>query len=214
MAAEECAVHHQKEKKEKRYQTIYCFIIGIFFTAGLIVLITWLVLNPKNPRFMIQDATFYNFSVTSSPDLFTCVFQVTIISHNPNDRLGIYYENLKASAHYRDQIISLPTSIPPTYQGHHDSNIWSPFIEGISTPISPYNVYALNQDQASGAIPMTIKINGDLMWKALSRKFSNKGLHVTCRALIPYGSEIRDSLAAGTRTSIKYPLSVNCRVDV
>lgn len=200
-------------ESKKLKQIIIGSILGVFFIVGLICFITWRVLITKDPRFMIQDATFYNFSVSSSPDLFTSVFQVTINSHNPNDKVGIYYKNLKASAHYRDQIISLATSIPPTYQGHHDSNIWSPFIEGISTPISSYNVYALNQDQARGAIPITIKIDGDLRWKALSRKLSKYDLHVTCPAIIPYGSEIRDSLAAGTRTSIKYPLSVNCRVN-
>ncbi|KAK1397252.1 hypothetical protein POM88_007158 [Heracleum sosnowskyi] len=203
--------NHEEIQWGRLWTWFYRSVIALIIIFGVISLITRLVLNPKNPRFTIQDATLYNFSVSSSPDLFTSVFQVTINSHNPNGKLGLYYKNLNAFATYRDQIVSEFTTIPPTYQGNNDWNIWSPFIKGINIPISPYNVYALNQDQANGVIPITIKIIGNLKWKALSRKWGDYDLHVTCRVLIPVGSQIQDSFAVGK--SIKYLLSVNCKVN-
>lgn len=80
------------------------------------VLIIWLALRPHKPRFVLQDATVYDFNVSSYPSLLTSTFQVTVVCRNPNARIAIYYDKLAAYASYRDQQITLRTRIPPSYQ--------------------------------------------------------------------------------------------------
>ncbi|GMG98418.1 hypothetical protein Nepgr_000258 [Nepenthes gracilis] len=56
--------------------------------------------------------------------------------HLPGHRLDeepkrpdrVYYEKLDVYAAYRNQQITLPTLLPPTYQGHKDTVVWSPFL--------------------------------------------------------------------------------------
>ncbi|WOH06221.1 hypothetical protein DCAR_0625644 [Daucus carota subsp. sativus] len=185
---------------------VFCFIILLVF------LITWAILQPKKPRFMIQDATIYAFKISSSPDLFTSNLQVTISSRNPNSRIGIYYDKLDIYASYRDQQITYFTAAPASYQGHKTDTVWSPFVYGTSVPVAPANADALSKDQANGAISLMIKINGRVRWRVGSFISGHYHLHVSCPAYIPFGNKNGDTTMVGS--GVKYQLSQKCKVDV
>lgn len=203
MATKEC--NYEKEKGPSRR---LCAGLLIFaFVVLVVFLIIWAILQPKKPRFVLQDATFYAFNVTSAPSLFTSNIQITITSHNPNDRIGIYYDKLHAYATYRNQQITYYSSTPPTYQGHKAVNVWSPFVYGTNVPVAPFNVQALIKDQGHGAIWLTIKLNGRVRWKVGAFVSGRYHLHVSCPAYIPFGKNV-----AGVQ--VKYQLEQNCKVDV
>ncbi|XP_076952905.1 NDR1/HIN1-like protein 1 [Bidens hawaiensis] len=209
MSIKDCG--HHKDKKKKIIKRV---LIGLgIFTALvlLIFLITWAILQPKKPRFVLQDATIYGFNV-SAPVLLSSNFQVTVSARNPNSKIGIYYDKLDVFATYHSQQITYFTIIQPTYQGHKDTNIWSPFVYGTNVPVAPYNGVALSQDQSNGAISLVIKINGRVRWKVgsfISRRYH---LHVTCPAYIPFGN--KNSGIAGVVTGVKYQLAQKCSVSV
>uniref|UniRef100_A0A161ZZ54 Late embryogenesis abundant protein LEA-2 subgroup domain-containing protein n=2 Tax=Daucus carota subsp. sativus TaxID=79200 RepID=A0A161ZZ54_DAUCS len=207
MSNDEPCSHHDKKLKNRHFVIAGLVILVII---GITCLSVWLGLHPEKPRFEIPDATIHNLTLNSSPDLLSSVFQITIKSRNPNARLAFYYDNLNVFATYRDQQISLYTSIPPTYQGHEESNIWSPLLMGINVPISPWNVYALAQDQAGGTIPLVIRIMGEFRWRLVSTAIKSRAthLHVSCPAYIPCS---RSGIQGGT--SIKVPLLVDCEVS-
>lgn len=209
MSTKECSHHKSKRKKIiRRTITIILIIISIILLAALI---TWAILQPKKPRFILQDATIYAFNVTAVPNLLTSNFQVTISSRNPNSKLGIYYDQLDIYATYRSQQITYYTSLPPTYQGHKDVNVWSPFVYGTNVPVAPYNGLALSQDQANGNIGLLIKINGRIKWKVGSIMTGRYHVHVTCPAVIPFGNHNTGVVVGG---AIKYQLSTSCQVSV
>lgn len=209
MTIKECSDH--KEKRQRRIRRLCACLLVFCFIVLLVFLIIWAILQPKKPSFIIRDATIYNFKVASTPDLFTSTFQITISSRNPNENIGIYYDKLDISASYRGQQITYYTEIPPTYQGHKSVNVWSPFISGTSVPIAPFIGEALNADQASGAVQLTIKINGRVRWKVGTFVSGRYHLHVTCPVYIPCGSKSQDFIG---QTSIKYPLLASCKVSV
>lgn len=187
-------------------------ILGIIVVIVLLIFfITWAILQPKSPKFILQDATIYGFNV-SAPILLSSNFQVTVSARNPNSRIGIYYDKLDIFATYHSQQITYFTIIQPVYQGHKDINIWSPFVYGTNVPVAPYNGAALTQDQSNGAISLVIKINGRVRFKVGSFISGRYHLHVTCPAYIPFGN--KNSGIAGVVTGIKYQLATKCSVSV
>ncbi|KAJ4981650.1 hypothetical protein NE237_032487 [Protea cynaroides] len=115
-----------------------CVALGLFVLLILVViLLVWLILRPTKRQFTLQDVKVYQFNVTS-PNFLTSSIQVTVQSRNPNDKIGIYYDKLDIYASYRDQQITLPTLLLPTYEGHKGIDVWSPFVAGNSVPIAPY----------------------------------------------------------------------------
>ncbi|KAK1397254.1 VAMP protein SEC22 [Heracleum sosnowskyi] len=209
MSTKQCG--HHKDKRKKILKRVFATIFVILFILLLTFLIIWAILQPKKPRFILQDATIYAFNVTAVPNLLTSNFQVTVTSRNPNSKIGIFYDKLDIFATYRSQQITYYTTILPTYQGHKDTNVWSPFIYGNSIPVAPYNGAALSQDQSNGDIWLMIKINGKVKWKVGSFTSGHYNIHVTCPAYIPFGNR-NSGIAVGS--AVKYQLSTKCQVSV
>ena len=212
MSVKECT--HHKNKQRNFVRRLCAAFLILAFIVLLTFLITWAILQPRKPRFTLQDATIYSFNV-SAPILLSSNFQVTISSHNPNDRIGIYYDRLNTFASYHNQQITYFTGIQPVYQGHKDTNVWSPFIYGTNVPVAPYNGESLTQDQSNGAISLLIKMNGRVRWR-VGRFISGRyHIHVTCPAYIPFGNK-QNSVIPGivVGTGIKYQLSQRCKVNV
>ncbi|KAL8201621.1 hypothetical protein R6Q57_010768 [Mikania cordata] len=212
MSVKECT--HHKDRKNKLVRKLFAGFLILAFLVLLTFLITWAILQPRKPRFTLEDATIYSFNI-SSPILFSSNFQVTISSHNPNSRIGIYYDKLNVFATYKNQQITYFTGIQPVYQGHKDTNIWSPFIFGTNVPVAPYNGASLAQEQSNGGINLLIKVNGRVRWR-VGRFISGRyHIHVNCDAYIPFGNKQTSQIPGiVVGTGIKYQLSRRCGVNV
>ncbi|KAK3414294.1 NDR1/HIN1-like protein 1 [Eucalyptus grandis] len=207
-----CPHHHSGHKWRKIWRRVFKVSLVVLFIILLIVLITWAILHPHKPRFTLQDATVYAFNASANPSLLTSTFQVTISSRNPNDNIAIYYDRLDCYATYQDQQITLSTGLPPTYEDTNSVNVWSPFLSGVSVPISPYYAAALSQDQNHGYVILTIKLSGRVRWRVGS--FTSGGYHifVNCPAYITFGSK-STGIAVGNN-AVKYQLMKACDVNV
>ncbi|GER41842.1 late embryogenesis abundant protein [Striga asiatica] len=199
---------HHKNKRQKILRRLCAALLVLIF----LILIVWAVLQPHKPRFVLQDATIFSLNV-SAPNVISTTLQVTITSHNPNSRIGVYYDRLAAYATYHSQQVTYATAIPPVYQGHHDLNVWSPFLYGNNVPVAPYNGLALRQDQSAGAVRLTVKVTGRVKWRVGAFVSGRYHIHVTCSAYIPLGNG-RSSGGIVVGDGIKYQLSQGCSVSV
>ncbi|KAF8392022.1 hypothetical protein HHK36_022362 [Tetracentron sinense] len=181
---------HVRSKRINLYRLLICGIL-ILFVIILTGFLIWLILRPTKPRFTLQDATIYAFN-PSSASLLNSSIQVTIISRNPNDKLGIYYGELDVYATYRNQQITLSTKLPPTYQGHKTSKFWSPLLMSSSIPVESYIGVLLSQDQSAGMVVVNIEIDGRVRWKVGSWKSGRFHLHFRCPANITFGDRNTD----------------------
>ncbi|KAF7851916.1 hypothetical protein BT93_L1630 [Corymbia citriodora subsp. variegata] len=209
MSVKDCGKHHSKWPPRLKRFAIGLLIFN--FILLLIILLAWAIIQPHKPRFILQDVTVYAFNA-SVPNFLTSNFQVTIYSRNPNDKLGIYYDHLDTYATYHSQQITLRTSIPSSYQGHKEVDVWSPLISGTYVPVAPYNSIALTQDQSTGAVSLLIKIDGRVRWKLSTYITGKYHLHVKCPAFITFGSRTT-GISVG-ENAIKYQLVQRCSVSV
>ncbi|GMH23149.1 hypothetical protein Nepgr_024992 [Nepenthes gracilis] len=209
MSEKDCG--HQSDVKRKRIRRFLSGLLIFLFIVLLAVLITWAILQPTKPQFIIQDATVFAFNL-SAANLLTAVFQITVKSRNNNNNIAIYYDTLDAYAVYRDQQITLPTSFPPTFEDTNQQNIWSPFIYGYDVPISPYVGASLGQDRSNGEVTLMIRMDGRLRWKVGSFVTGPYRIHVYCPACITFGTASTDFLVANN--GVKYQLGGGCGVSV
>ncbi|KAH6798916.1 NDR1/HIN1-like 1 [Perilla frutescens var. frutescens] len=210
MSEKVCDHHDSYRRKVARRCGAGLLLFTFIFL--LIILLTWAIIQPKKPRFTLQDATIFNLNI-SAPNVISTTVQVTVNSRNPNARVGIYYDKMDVYATYHNQQITYYTVIPAVYQGHKEANVWSPFIYGNTVPVAPYNGAALSQDQSgAGAVNLMIRINGRVRWKVGSFISGRYHLHVTCPAYIPIGNSKNYGVVIGN--AVKYQLSQSCSVNV
>ncbi|KAI3409454.1 LEA_2 domain-containing protein [Psidium guajava] len=177
----ECQKHYGEGRR--RVQRLCAGFLVFSFLVLLVILLVWAILRPHKPRFVLQDVTVYAFNA-SVPNFLTTSLHVTISSRNPNHRIGVYYDKLDIYATYRNQQITLRASIPPSYQGHKEVDVWSPFVYGTAVTVAPFNSMALNQEQAAGTIFLMIKIDGRVRWKVGTFTSGHYHLYVKCPAYI------------------------------
>ncbi|KAJ9184561.1 hypothetical protein P3X46_004275 [Hevea brasiliensis] len=209
MSGKDCGSHGHKRRK--LFRQIFACILILLFLVLVTILLIWAILRPSKPSFVLQDVTVYAFNV-SVPNYLTSNFQITFSSRNPNDKIGIYYDRLDVYATYHSQQITLRTAIPPNYQGHKEINVWSPNVYGTAIPVAPYNSLSLSQDQSTGAVLLTIKMDGRVRFKVGTFISGKYHLYVRCPAYIQFGSRTAGIIVG--ENSVKYSLLVSCSVSI
>ncbi|KAI3412485.1 LEA_2 domain-containing protein [Psidium guajava] len=209
MTAKECG--HHEEEESRLYRRLFSLFIGLAVLVLFIIFLVFLILRPAKPAFVLRDATIYQFNASTAPGLLTTNMQVTLVSRNPNERIGIYYQKLDTYASYRGQQITLPTLLPESYQGHKEVIDWSPFLCGSAVPVSPFLTAALEQDRNAGSVLLDIKVDGRVKWKVGTWVSGKYHLHVNCPALLVF-KEPSGGIAVGP--SMKIQITQHCTVDV
>ncbi|XP_054801649.1 NDR1/HIN1-like protein 1 [Prosopis cineraria] len=202
---------HHKDKRRKIFRRIFAGILIFLLIVLVTILIIWAILRPSKPAFILQDVTVYAFNA-SVPNFLTSNFQVTLSSRNPNDKIGIYYDRLDAYVSYQNQQITYRTSIPPSYQGHDEVDVWSPFVYGTNVPVAPFNFVTLSQDQSNGNVLVIIKIDGRVRWKVGAFISGRYHIYVRCPAFITFGPR-SNGIVVG-ENAVKYQLVQRCTVSV
>ncbi|KAK7392676.1 hypothetical protein VNO78_21120 [Psophocarpus tetragonolobus] len=202
--------HHKGKKRRLFVQVFWCLIVFIFIVL-LTILIIWAVLRPSKPSFLLQDVTVFAFNATT-PNFLTSSFQVTLISRNPNDRIGVYYDRLEIYASYRSQQITYRTAIPPTYQSHKEINIWSPFVFGNNIPVAPFIFDTLASDQTNGLVAINVRADGKVRFKVGAFNSGRYNLHIRCRAIISFGP--RKTGVVVEQNVIKFQVFQPCSVSL
>ncbi|WRX17723.1 Late embryogenesis abundant protein [Theobroma cacao] len=143
---------------DKSYKKIFFAFSSFFSTVLAFIFLIWLILHPAKPQFSLREADIYQLNL-SGPHLLNSSIQLTLLSKNPNKKVGIYYDKLQAYAAYKGQQITVDTSLPPFYQGHEESNLLTASLEGKGLPVAPSFGYEVGRDQTAGRIVLNLKTN-------------------------------------------------------
>ncbi|XP_041992521.1 NDR1/HIN1-like protein 12 [Salvia splendens] len=210
MTAKDCG--HEDDERKKLHRRLLTASLAFLLLILFLILLIWLILQPSKPAFLLQDATVFAFNLSAANTLTTTI-QVTLAARNSNQRIGIYYDRVDVYAAYHGQQITLPTLLPPTYQGHKDSAVWSPFLYGDAVPVAPELGVALGQDQIAGTLMVNIRVRGRIRWKVGTFVSGGYHLYVNCLAFINSGGR-SVGIGGGGEVAVKYQLVMDCHVDV
>ncbi|CAK9158245.1 unnamed protein product [Ilex paraguariensis] len=183
----------------KLFYSFSTFLLSILSFIFLI----WLILHPTKPEFSLKEADIYQLTL-SDPHLLNSSIQITLLSKNPNKKVGVYYDVLQVYASYKGQQITVDTSIPPFYQGHEDSNLLTASLVGTGLPVAASFGYEVGRDQTAGKLVLNLKANGRLRWKVGTWVSGRYRFNVNCVAIMPFGPSIPSgplSFKQGTQCS-------------
>ncbi|KAK9075264.1 hypothetical protein SSX86_003586 [Deinandra increscens subsp. villosa] len=171
-----------KNHHKKLFYTFTTFILTIL----ILILLVWLILHPTKPEFVLKEANIYQLTLSGS-HLLNSSIQITLLSKNPNKKVGIYYDEIQVYASYKGQRITLDSSIPPFYQEHNDNNLLSLVLVANRLPVDPSFGYEMDRGQMAGRLVLNFKTNGQLRWKVGTWVSGRYMLIVNCVVVLPFG---------------------------
>ncbi|KAJ6418920.1 hypothetical protein OIU84_002150 [Salix udensis] len=139
------------------------FAFSAFFTTLLsLILIIWLILRPTKPEFSLKETDIYQLSL-SGPNLLNSSIQLTLLSKNPNQKVGIYYDELQVYAAYKASLV------------------------GAGLPVAPSFNYEVGRDQTAGKLVLNLRVNGRIRWKVGTWVSGRYRINVSCLAVMALG---------------------------
>ncbi|XP_030532396.1 NDR1/HIN1-like protein 26 [Rhodamnia argentea] len=169
---------------DARYKKLlFAFFTALTLFLALVVLV-WLILHPTKPQFTIKEADINQLNL-SSPRLNYSI-RLTLLTENPNGKVGIYYDNLQVYVAYRGQQITEESTLPPFYQGQQHSDLLTASLVGNGLPVAASLSYQVGRDQTAGQLVLSVKVNGQLRWKVgtwVSRQYT---LNVNCTVVMAF----------------------------
>lgn len=178
-------------KKGSKFNFINKKLFKILSTLTLsilsLILLLWFILHPAKPQFILQQVDIYQLNLSSPGHLLNSSIEITLESRNPNQKVGIYYDELRAYASYKGQQITAETLIPQFYQGQQDSNLLSASLGGTGLPVAPSLGYEVGRDQANGKLVLLVKIDGRVRWKVATWVSGRYRINVNCVVILQLG---------------------------
>ncbi|KAG8381595.1 hypothetical protein BUALT_Bualt06G0137800 [Buddleja alternifolia] len=162
------------------------YFFSLFLSILSLIFLVWLVLHPTKPQFSLKNTEINQLNL-SGQSLLNSSIQLTLLSINPNKKVGIYYDEFLIYASYKGQKISPDTSISPFYQEHEETNLISASLVGNQQPVAPSFAYEVQRDQGIGKFALNVKVIGRLRWKVGSWVSGRYRFIVNCVSVMPLG---------------------------
>nr|WIW57624.1 late embryogenesis abundant protein LEA54 [Pinus tabuliformis] len=193
MSAKGCVTHkdcgcHGHWWEEMPFRRFLQSLLMLLFIVPFVILIIFLALHPHKPGFYLQNATVSVLNV--SDILLTSSLQFTVVSRNPNDRIGVIYDSLSTYALYLDQQITAKFSLPPFYQYPKDISVLAPILYGNSVPLAPLVFELLNYESLKGSLRLSLRMNGRVRWKVGSWRSGHYHLYVNFKAIVRLSNKV------------------------
>ncbi|KAG9455462.1 hypothetical protein H6P81_008366 [Aristolochia fimbriata] len=200
------------------YKKLFYFISSLVLSLLSLAFILWLIFRPSKPHFNLKESDIYQLNLSASPQghLLNSTIQITVVSNNPNHRVGIYYDRIRAYASYKGQQITVEAALPTFYQGHGETNLLTALLSGDWVPVPPsFGDQLLLHGQM---VILNIKLNGRLRWKVGSWVSGHYHFNVDCAAPMPldlYAVPVSPPAASSlpTSTSSNYR-GLPCSIDL
>ncbi|XP_022137824.1 NDR1/HIN1-like protein 1 [Momordica charantia] len=173
-------------KIHKRYKKLFLALSAFLCAISLLILLLWLTLHPSKPQFCVNEVVVYQLQLIDL-HLLNSSIQLTLSSKNPNQKVGIYYDQLQVHAAYKRQQITLDTSFPPFYQAHQETNLLTAFLAATTLPVAPSFGYEVGRDQTAGRLLLSLRAMGRLRWKVGTWVSGRYRFTVDCVAVMPFG---------------------------
>lgn len=137
-------------------------LVALILAIGIAVLVFFLVVHPKAPKYNVMDVRLQSFSVSPASDGSTFVLNALttyeVEARNPNRKIGIYYDTINIDVLSEGVVIG-EGSIPPFYQGHRNTTVIIGDLRASNVPLESTVGNSLLNAQRSGRIPLYVAVD-------------------------------------------------------
>ncbi|KAF3784411.1 NDR1/HIN1-Like protein 3 [Nymphaea thermarum] len=181
--------------RHHRRRVLRCIAVtalSIIVLIGLAVLIIWLVVQPSNVAYTLENAKVSNFNLSSQK--LNATFALDMKVRNPNKRIEIAYESIDVTVWYDDQTIALG-SISGFVQPRRNTTKLDAVAVADATPLQTKAWNDMKQQNSSKheIDNVEVRLMSEVRFKVGLWKSKKYRLKVSCwiKAL-PLGSSSRD----------------------
>lgn len=152
-------------------------ILTLIVLVGIAVLISWLIIRPKEITYSIEDGTINNFNLHNNH--LNASFDFLIRAHNPNHRISIYYDSIDVSVLYDDQTLAFNT-VEPFHQPRRNVTQVEAKIEARNVALSSGLAKDLRSEKSSRQLNLDVGIKARIRFKVGVLKMRHRTLRVIC----------------------------------
>ncbi|KAL7108152.1 hypothetical protein ACP275_06G097400 [Erythranthe tilingii] len=197
---QDCA-KKQELISERFIKRLFFCMSTIFLVLISVTLLVWLIIRPTKPRFSIKEAQINQLKI-ATPSSLNSSIHITLASINPNDKLGIHYDEFVVYASYNGERISPEASVTPFYVDHGETKPLSALLVGNHQPVGPFLAYQLEQDQEIGKMEMEFNAVGKLRWRVGNWVSKRTRFTVDCLMVVRFGSMNSPPLSTSTQGTV------------
>ncbi|XP_051120729.1 NDR1/HIN1-like protein 10 [Andrographis paniculata] len=162
-------------------------LVALVILVGLIVIITWLAVQPKKLRYSIEEGSISGYNLTKSNHL-NATFHLVLRATNPSHQMSLYYDRITVTASFEDQKLSI-LNVSPFYQGR--TNVTHLDLQLAAEGVALYGAVAgdLRMEQAAGYVDIDVEFRAKIRLKFGVFKVHRK-LRVLCGSVtVPLGKK-------------------------
>lgn len=161
----------------KLVRIIVVVILALIVLFGLAVLITWLIIKPKQLVYRIDSASVHNFNLQNNH--LNATFDLLIKAHNPNGRMSVYYDPIEVSVAYDGQTIAFNT-LEPFHQPRRNVTRLDATLVARDAALSGALSRDLRVQKKAGNIGMDVRIKARIRFKVGIFKLKHHTLRISC----------------------------------
>ncbi|KDP36126.1 hypothetical protein JCGZ_08770 [Jatropha curcas] len=173
----------------------FFFCMTAFLVMVLFVLTSYIALKPHLPEFRVDSAAISQLNLTQSELTATWLF--TLLVKNPNDKLRIQYDRLKASVFYGDELELATNNLPPFFQDRNNESTVKFQLDAITKYVGEDAVEEISKERDSGSIDFGVRVFAWVRYRTGIWRMSENVLRVYCNPI-----QIGDLGINGTGTSV------------
>ncbi|CAK7332131.1 unnamed protein product [Dovyalis caffra] len=172
----------------KLCRIIAVVILALIVLFGLAVLITWLIIKPKQLVYRIDSASVHQFNQNNNH--LNATFDFIVKAHNPNGKISVYYDSIEVSASYEGQTIAFNT-LEPFYQPHRNVTRLDAALVARDVALSEALSRDLKQQRTSGDIGLDVRIKARIRFKVGIIKLKHRTLRISCSPVKVHMSSLK-----------------------
>ncbi|KAB1210940.1 Protein YLS9 [Morella rubra] len=166
------------------FTTTFISFFVFFFSA----LIFWISFSPLAVKFYVTEATLTQFNFTTANTTLNYNLTLTIVVRNPNRKISISYDDVKALAYYGNLWFDT-VSLPPFHQGHKNTTVLQLEFEGQeSVSLDDRKLSKLNSEKKAGVYNIDIDLKFRIAPKFGKIKTGHYHHTVACELKVPLSS--------------------------
>ncbi|KAE8733787.1 hypothetical protein F3Y22_tig00000991pilonHSYRG00177 [Hibiscus syriacus] len=180
---------HLSKRKSSRgtcFRCCCCFlttILSLLLAAAIAAAVIYFVFKPEAPNYSVDNVAIKGFNLTS-PSPLNPEFDVTVRAHNPNDKIGIYYEKGSSVKIYYEGVNLCNGALPAFYQPTNNVTLFKTALKGSRIELTNATLRSLSNGQKQGTVPFTLKLRAPVKIKVESIKTWKITVKVTCKLTV------------------------------
>ncbi|XP_014511329.1 NDR1/HIN1-like protein 10 [Vigna radiata var. radiata] len=192
-------------------KTFWIFLVLVIILVMLVILVLYIIITPRSFRFHVTDAKLTQFDYAANTTTLSYNLVLNITASNPNKKLKIYYDVVRANALYGGVRFSTSKVNMPwnSYlQDKKSTNLFSAVFSGQHVMVFDRNqVSDFNEDSNDGVFPIDIKIKFRIRFRLGDYISGHFNARATCELNVPFTDSDGKTVAATAFESTK------CQVD-